>query len=132
MDRANKISIRTALIYWSFTIIYMAIIFFISSFKGQILPLSIKGLDKILHTGIYTVLGFLSYFSFRESGAQKYVFLLSFAFAVLYGITDELHQIYVPGRQASFGDIIADFVGAFLGCYSAAFVKRRKTGDTDS
>jgi VanZ family protein len=38
----------------------------------------------------------------------------------LYGITDEIHQYYVPGRVASIGDIAADCIGAFLGsCLTA-------------
>ena len=36
------------------------------------------------------------------------------AIASLYGISDEFHQSFVPGRQASVGDVAADSGGAFL------------------
>ncbi len=75
--------------------------------------------------GAYAVLAFLSYLSFRKSGVNKYVFLLSFVFAAIYGITDELHQLYVPGRAASIGDIIADFIGAFSGSCLASIAIRK-------
>ena len=36
------------------------------------------------------------------------------AIASLYGVSDEFHQSFVPGRQASVGDVAADAVGAGL------------------
>lgn len=36
------------------------------------------------------------------------------ALAVLYGVTDEFHQSFVPGRDASFLDLTTDFVGALF------------------
>lgn len=73
--------------------------------------------DKIVHAVIYFLLAILFYFSFYKSGVKRYIFLLSFALSTIYGITDEFHQFYVPGREPSFGDIIANITGAFLGCY---------------
>ena len=35
--------------------------------------------------------------------------------ALAYGLSDELHQAYVPGRQSSFYDVLADGAGALLG-----------------
>jgi len=35
-------------------------------------------------------------------------------FAVLYGITDEIHQLYVPNRNFDVGDLLADLAGATL------------------
>ena len=38
---------------------------------------------------------------------------------LLVGIVDEWHQIYLPGRTSSFGDVAADAVGAALGAWAA-------------
>ena len=38
--------------------------------------------------------------------------LVAALLAILYGVTDELHQLFVPGRVADFSDLIADAVGA--------------------
>lgn len=39
----------------------------------------------------------------------------SFLFAGLYGVSDEVHQIFVPMRFFSTDDIFANFAGALFG-----------------
>ena len=41
--------------------------------------------------------------------------LLSMISASLYGISDEIHQSFVPARYGSFSDVIADMIGAVCG-----------------
>ncbi|MCR9247790.1 MAG: VanZ family protein [bacterium] len=48
------------------------------------------------------------------------------ALAVLYGVVDEVHQAYVPGRHSSFWDMASDAVGAVLG---VAFVAWLTSGE---
>jgi VanZ family protein len=36
------------------------------------------------------------------------------AIATGYGVTDEFHQAYVPGRESSAGDVLKDFGGSCL------------------
>ena len=40
---------------------------------------------------------------------------LAAALAAVYGVSDELHQSFVPGRTADGADVVADAVGAVLG-----------------
>lgn len=40
--------------------------------------------------------------------------------AVLYGISDEFHQSFIPGRDSSVRDVVADAVGAAAGACAAA------------
>ncbi|UTY25155.1 hypothetical protein E4N78_07050 [Treponema denticola] len=47
------------------------------------------------------------------SKAQKYV-LLVICITVLYGLSDEIHQYFVPNRSSSVYDLLADALGAFL------------------
>lgn len=42
-------------------------------------------------------------------------FLLALLFCLLYAISDEIHQIFVPGRGCQFRDVMIDFIGSFLG-----------------
>jgi VanZ family protein len=47
--------------------------------------------------------------------------------ATLYGVTDELHQLFTPRRSCDFYDVVADAVGGLLGAVlAAALVARRR------
>ena len=54
---------------------------------------------------------------------------VAFSFAVLYAVTDELHQRFVPGRAGLFTDVLIDSAGAIVGLAVATgviFLTRRK------
>ncbi|MDX8363735.1 VanZ family protein [Cytobacillus sp. IB215665] len=71
---------------------------------------------KNAHFIAYLVLGMLVVFALRSSGKSG---LKSFGVAlmicVLYAISDELHQLFVPGRGAQMRDVIIDSAGAIVG-----------------
>ena len=70
--------------------------------------------DKLVHAGLYAVLAALFYLA--GLGPVAAVVVTS-----LYGVTDELHQMFVPGRQPEFFDLVADFVGAVAGVWLVRF-----------
>ncbi|TNF52548.1 teicoplanin resistance protein VanZ [bacterium] len=111
MDKKKK----NAIILWGITVGYMVIIYYFSSLSGHLLPFSIRDFDKALHFCVYSVLAFLFYLSFRKSGLKRHIFLLSLLITAMYGVIDEIHQLYVPGRVFSFGDVAADIIGGFSG-----------------
>jgi len=125
MKRVGRTNKLTAVILWFFTISYMGLVFYLSS-QSQLLPRLIHGTDKIIHTLVYFLLALLLYFSLLNSGVRRYLFLISVVFAIIYGISDELHQYYVPGRIASLGDVIADSFGALIGSLLAAKLSSRR------
>jgi len=43
----------------------------------------------------------------------KYI-LIILGISLLYAISDEFHQIFVPGRTAVIKDVVIDFVGSFI------------------
>lgn len=45
----------------------------------------------------------------------KYTLAMSIFLSFLYACTDELHQIFVPGRSAQFRDVLIDTLGASFG-----------------
>lgn len=107
---------------WLSTAGYMGLIFFLSSQEkfGFTLP---ANSDKIIHTLAYMPLGFLFYMSLRASGAKNYLLAAASLLACTYGISDEIHQLFVPGRYASLGDVFADAVGALTGSLIGSFFK---------
>lgn len=49
------------------------------------------------------------------SGLIKHPLAMSILFSFLYAITDEIHQVFVPGRSAQFRDVLIDTLGASFG-----------------
>ncbi len=123
MYMTKEIEIQKAVFYWFVTVCYMGVIFYFSSQYGFNLPDLPKNFDKVMHMCGYIPLAFLFYRSLKKSGIKKFVFVAAFFAATIYGISDEIHQLYVIGRDASVGDTVADLVGAFLGSFGASFLK---------
>lgn len=123
IDKVQRkdISLGPAVFCWFLTIGYMGLIFYLSSLHNIHLPKMPRNFDKVLHMCAYIPLAYLFYLSLKKSGMNKYIFILAVIFAVMYGITDELHQVMVPGRDASAGDLLADALGAFLGSLTARY-----------
>lgn len=123
MNSSNNAKITTAALSWLATAGYMALIYFLSSRHLHMPSMLPDYFDKLAHVMLYMPLAFLFFVSLRKSGLDKYVFLISILMAGVYGITDELHQSFVPGRYASASDVFADFIGAVLGSLGASRIK---------
>ena len=96
---------------WGPAATWAAVLFLVSSQPTLPVDLS-SGLDKFAHFGAYLVFGFLATFGATFSRASLWV-----AGAVCWGyaLSDELHQSFVPGRDASIGDWFADAAGSIAG-----------------
>ena len=73
---------------------------------------------KLAHFGVYTVVGF-SVMGFMCTFDMKNIFklLISFAVGVTYAVTDEVHQYFIPGRNASIIDVGIDSLGVLTGIF---------------
>jgi VanZ family protein len=110
--------------YWLPLIVYCLAIFIQSSFPSPVKEPDVPFFDKYLHMLGYALLGVLfcrAYGSLRLVGKFWLVALLSVLSAGLYGISDEIHQYFVPSRSADVMDVAADFVGAAWGVFLYMF-----------
>ncbi len=55
-------------------------------------------------------------------GPLKYALAMSILLSFLYACTDEIHQIFVPGRSAQFRDVLIDTLGASFGTLIAYLI----------
>jgi len=73
-------------------------------------------LRKCAHFLVYFVLGFLVKNGFRATGySARKGFVTALAACVVYAVSDELHQLFVPGRGAQVTDVMLDSLGALAG-----------------
>jgi VanZ family protein len=112
-------------ILFSFVVAYSPSLF--TSFK---LPL---GVDKIVHASIYFVLCWLVRRAFYHQEwlppLKQSSFLGSFVFCCVYGILDEFHQHFLPGRTMNTYDVLAAVGGALLYVTIGSMISRPKSDD---
>lgn len=72
------------------------------------------GADKIVHFGMYGVLGFLVTRALVRPRTSVDL-LAALAWMTVFAMLDEVHQFWIPGRDASVGDWTADILGATVG-----------------
>lgn len=68
-----------------------------------------------MHLAEYVPFGWLSLKAFMP--ATSLGFLASLGFSLAYAASDEVHQSFVPGREMSFMDWLADAVGILISSY---------------
>lgn len=111
-------------------ILVMGTIFMLSDQPGDTLYLPpLPGIDKLAHAVVYGALAATTIYAlttrYKEKTPQA-VLVATMLFCLCYGVSDEFHQYFVPGRDSSGLDVLADVFGALVVClFSAAVQKRR-------
>src|SRR5210317_589335 len=84
---------------WAPVLLYCGIIVYLSSHShpSQHLPSFLFGMsDKLLHAMEYGILGILLYRAFHQTTRAVGSIILSIICVVIFGISDEIHQWFVP------------------------------------
>lgn len=107
---------KKILYYWLPVLVYAGLIFYFSSLS-LIPPVIIKIIPETLiwhmiEYAIFSVLLFRALANTNNIILKNNTALLAIIIATLYGITDETHQLFVPGRSFSYYDMIADLIGS--------------------
>ena len=108
--------------YWIPPLLYMALIFVVSSLEQPPLPMpefEWLTIDKLYHFVEYAILGGLLAIAFVKAKPavmpSKLIWLVATGLSILYGASDEWHQTFVPGRFATVADWVADVLGSIAG-----------------
>ena len=116
--------------YWVPVALYAGAIFYLSAQshpEDQLPSFLLKDVsDKVLHAVEYGILGLLCYRAFRWAAGPavaRQAVVLAIVTASVYGITDEVHQFFVPFRESSWLDWLADTIGAAIGAISWRFIR---------
>ncbi|MBN2097271.1 MAG: VanZ family protein [Candidatus Omnitrophica bacterium] len=114
----TKRAIRPFLKFWLPVYLYAGLIFIYSSLSSPPGLSYILYGDKLLHLAEYAILGFLVARALKNSSApqlRRHFRVYAILFSLVYGLSDEFHQHFVPGRQVEVLDLVADGLGAFFG-----------------
>lgn len=120
MIRPSYSKFRIIIIYWFPLIIYCLAIYIQSSRPSPEHIPDVHFLDKILHLGAYGLLGILFFRAYETlpiKNRKNLLIFISIASATLYGISDEIHQYFVPFRQSDILDAVANAIGSICGVY---------------
>ena len=90
------------------SILYMSGLYWLSDQPGVHAVPPFPGADKVVHCLLYLGLGTLLQVAFKKRAIVLFL-------GVTYGVLDEIHQLYVPGRSCDPWDMVADGVGILLG-----------------
>lgn len=80
---------------------------------------------KLAHFTEYLILGVLVINMFTKNNTKK-PYILSILLCIIYATSDEIHQIFTPGRACQIKDILIDSIGSITGIYLFKLLKKRK------
>lgn len=115
------------LIYAIPLIFAMTAIFIASHQESIQLPdMGIEWQDKVLHFIAYFVFGvtvLLAFVGIFRKITTKWLLVLAIIFGCLFGLSDEFHQSFVPGRDCDFFDWLADAIGIVVSTVLSVNIK---------
>lgn len=117
------------LLPWLPSLLYMGLIWVLSSKTHPVDLPDVPFRDKIAHAVEYGILAVLNLWALRRSVSQTLVrsVVTTVVITSAWGFLDELHQAFVPGRHADVYDWVADTVGAIVFASLAAIAWRDRS-----
>jgi VanZ family protein len=114
---------------------YMTLISWLSSLPLTLPLPAVPHRDKIVHVIEYGLLGLLNAHALRvglPALRASRAFITAAVMTAAFGYLDELHQAFVPGRDANVYDLLADVTGAALGVAVYALIERTRSAKLKS
>lgn len=133
---------KSKLLAWTAVVLWMAVIFHLSAQVADVSNQLSEGLTEVIvetvervvpsadiaaeslnhivrkhaHFFAYLVLGVLTINALRTSGVKgTWGVAVALLICVVYAVSDEVHQLFVPGRGGQVTDVIIDSAGATVG-----------------
>lgn len=111
---------------WLLVVAWMAVIFALSSQSQLPTPagMSDDARSMIGHLCVYAILAVLLWMALPRGWPASRRIAVAFAGAMLFGVTDEWHQSFVPHRESTFSDLVLDAIGASVALLAVQFATR--------
>ena len=130
-DRASEHPVLTLVLPWLAVLIWASLIYLFSSLPSLSTGLGAWDLiiRKIAHMGEFTILATLLWSAIGNLGYRLLLALpVACVLALLYAVSDEYHQQFVPGRNGSARDVVIDAAGITMAVFAILCVKSRNSG----
>lgn len=114
--------------YWAPVLLYCGFIVYLSSLShpSSHFPSFLSELnDKLAHGVEYGILGVLIYRALHNTTRNIGNIYVAIICTVAFGMSDEMHQWFVPGRQADTWDLLADALGATVFIVTWVFMTKK-------
>lgn len=134
--RVNHVARSTLTTIWRWlpALIWMGWIFYLSNQSSP--PHVTKEVDPYLgHAALYGALALLVFIALPPDYRASHTTLAAiaaFTIAVFYGVSDEIHQLFIPDRVASAADLAADAVGASISVTVSSVIAASFSGRSGS
>ncbi len=96
----------------------MGLIFYASCLPAKNIPSLFPHEDILFHGTVYAILALFFYRALNNTNfrlEQPGLIVFTVLFGFFYGITDEFHQLFTPGRSCSGFDLMVDTIGSLAG-----------------
>ena len=150
--KKHRGSKKSVLLRWGFVVVGGAVIFYMSSntdtglneglglasyllaylkeIQAQLLGPGVDILSSVAHFCEYAIFGALLVNALRLHVSLRNACLIAVACASVYGVTDEIHQLFVPGRMCDPLDWVVDTVGASLSASLLYLILRKRSANS--
>lgn len=115
--RAQNKKVSLIMKFWFPVFACMALIFLVSSIPQPNIPHVFTFQDVVFHILVYLILAALFLRALKNTSPNfslLKILTITIFFCILYAISDEFHQAFVPGRSVSALDVLMDGVGGVL------------------
>lgn len=116
--------------YWFPVLAYILLIFYLSSLPNYELEDLSKGIgldDSLEHFFEYSLLSIL-FFRLFNHYKKNNIYVKAIAFSTIYGITDEMHQLFVPTRVFSLEDMLFNLLGSIFAMFVVSLAIKISSG----
>jgi VanZ family protein len=114
---------------WTPVFIWMGMIFYSSSLIMEESKIDVPNIDKLFHFIEYFILGYLWTRALTYTSSNPnylYIFIAAVIISTLYGVSDEVHQLFVPTRSCDAIDLLSDLAGSAAGAGLSVYKERIK------
>jgi len=117
---------KERIFYLIMTLLIALVIFLFSNISSPIGEQTGLNLAIFYHFGIFFIFTFFLSLTLKNKKLDNKTVFIILLISLIYALSDEFHQLFVPGRFCNIKDILIDFAGSFLSVIFIKFLNRLK------